>query len=242
MPQLIASNNNTNETQMLNKKLSRYVNIPQVCKKELKEYCPQNLYPTKQKKFECLSNKIDIFSSKCRYYVVKSKDFHENCYKDIEAFCAQQRNSIHNFATYEKNCSETLIKKYQQLTSDCANYIIGYNSRNVSTKTIVRDILKNKNLHKTTRYYLNNQQPKLYVTKNNTRELYQNEYEINNGNYTAEDIKNINTKVVLTNGVETNMYEMARFNKKYASLLERMNEEERNQFINKYFEKHKKKK
>ena len=63
-----------------------------------------------------------------------------------------------------------------------------------------------------------------------------NEDIVNDGNYTAEDIKNMKLKVVLTNGITTNQYETLQFEKKYNDILKDMNEQERNQFQNKYFE------
>ena len=134
-----------NEPSRLNVRLQRHINIPQSCKKELKEYCPKELYSTRQSRFECLSKKIDIFSSRCKYYVVRSKNFYEKCSKDIAVFCNKTNGVSGNVAVYEKNCSETLMRKYKQLSAECANYIIGYSGHNISTKTAVRNIMKNGN-------------------------------------------------------------------------------------------------
>ena len=227
--------NKINEPSRLNTRLQRHVNIPQVCKKELKEYCPKSLYPTRQDRFQCLSKKIDIFSSNCQYYVVRSKNFYEKCSTDIAVLCNNSGNGANNMSVYEKNCSETLIKQYKRLSTECAHYIIGYTGNNISTKTVVHDIMRGRSVEEVASNAVYRQKQRKLTSKNNKQRVL-NEDIVNDGNYTAEDIKNMKLKVVLTNGIITNQYETSQFEKKYNDILKDMNEQERNQFQNKYFE------
>ena len=224
-----------NEPSRLNVRLQRHINIPQSCKKELKEYCPKELYSTRQSRFECLSKKIDIFSSRCKYYVVRSKNFYEKCSKDIAVFCNKTNGVSGNVAVYEKNCSETLMRKYKQLSAECANYIIGYSGHNISTKTAVRNIMKNGKVEDVARSAIYEQKKHKSSIKRNKQNAKSDKI-VNDGNYTAQDIKNMNTKVVLSNGIMTNQYEVEQFEKKYHDILKDMDEKEYFQFENRYFE------
>ena len=223
------------EPSRLNVRLQRNINIPQSCKKELKKYCPKDLYQTRQSRFECLSKKIDIFSSRCKYYVVRSKNFYEKCSKDIAVFCGQKSGGIGNISVYEKNCSETLMRKYKQLSAECANYIIGYSGHNISTKTAVYNIMKSRNVEDAERSAIYEQKKNKISSKRNKQDK-RNEENVNDGNYTAQDIKNMKSKVTLSNGITTNQYEVEQFEKQYHDILKDMSEKEYSQFKNKYFE------
>ena len=228
--------NEINEPSRLNVRLQKHINIPQSCKKELKEYCPKELYSTRQSRFECLSKKIDIFSSRCKYYVVRSKKFYEKCSQDIAVFCNKINGvSSGNTSAYEKNCSETLMRKYKQLSAECANYIIGYSGHNISTKTAVRNIMKNGNVEDVARSVIYERKQHKSSIKRNKQNAKSDKI-VNDGNYTAQDIKNMNTKVVLSNGIMTNQYEVEQFEKKYHDILKDMDEKEYFQFENRYFE------
>ena len=224
-----------NEPSRLNVRLQRHINIPQSCKKELKEYCPKELYSTRQSRFECLSKKIDIFSSRCKYYVVRSKNFYEKCSKDIDVFCNKTNGVSSGASAYEKNCSETLMRKYKQLSAECANYIIGYSGHNISTKTAVHNIMKSRNVEDVARSAIYEQKKHKINVKRNKQKKISKEV-VNDGNYTAQDIKHMNSKVTLSNGIATNQYEVEQFEKQYHDILKDMSEKEYSQFQNKYFE------
>ena len=215
--------------------LRRHINIPQTCKKELKEYCPKSLYLTRKDRFECLSKKIDIFSSRCKYYVNRSKNFYAKCQTDIAVLCKKTSKNVGNIAIYEKNCSETLIKNYKKLSTECASYIIGYTGRNISTKTVVHNIMKSKNVKDIAKDAIF-EEKKRKTTSKKKYKYNEKEEIVNDGNYTAEDIKDMKSMIWLSNGLSVSEYEMKQFRERYKDTLKDMDENERAQFQNRYFE------